>query len=327
MIVSIDSFLEKNKCAITSIEPVSSDWGMRSYVRVTHPQGTRIVMMCKDETTRAQIPPFLKIAHWLREIGISAPEIFDVDEQEGLVLLEDFGTHACHDYDLIGSCLKHVQAHMVPPDLPCFQETPVYKGHRRVVDYFLPSIAHHKNEEGVLEGYLAHWAKIEQQLPIPQLGFIHIDCHPANFMLLKGREGIQQCGFLDFQDGCLGPIAYDYTNLLRDIRRDVSQEVQARLLTQATQEMNAEQKENFEMWYRFLSVQFHCRIAGQVIKLSLNNGRDDLLEFLPRVTGYLKEELQDDLFTDLNQFFTAQGLDWSTENLKIDPEFIAPTAF
>lgn len=323
----VTPFLSKVQCDSARIDVVASDWGNRAYFRVWQGQNPKILMVCKDNLTRSKIPEFIKISDWLRSVGLSAPEIYETDVVAGLVLLEDFGTTICEDYDLMGQCLKGFQGCDLPNFLPSFQQGTVYKAHRRVVDWFVPSMLHRKNAEGVVETYLDVWGNLEARLPKPDLGFVHVDFHPANFMILPDQGGVKQCGILDFQDGCVGPIAYDYTNLLKDIRRDVPDEIVTRVLQGATVEMNAVQKENFEVWYKFLCAQFHLRIAGQVIKLSLDGGRDDLLKFLPRVVGYLQEELQDDLFSELRLFFINLGLDWDMEKLMIEPEFIASNAF
>lgn len=323
-------FLEQYGCDPSRIGSVSGDWGNRSYFRVYKRDDDMpcILMVCAKEETGADMFDFLKIGQWIRhDANLSAPKIYGIDEAQGFVLLEDFGSDYCNDYGLMSECIARLQ---VPPPfdgLVQFQESPVYKGHQCVIDWFVPCQLGQKNTKDMVQKYLSLWHDIEVSLPPAKVAFVHMDFHPGNFMDVAGREGVLRCGILDFQDACVGPIAYDYTNLLKDIRRDVPQDVIDGVLSKATEGMSCADKENFMVWYKFLCVQFHFRLVGQILKLSIRNGRDDLMVYLPRVVGYIEEELQDPMFVAMLNFFQDLRVEWSAENLTIDQSLIADDAF
>lgn len=324
-------FLEKNNCDPDTIESFPGDWGNRSYLRVMQGNTPRIIMVCKLEDTGTGLDEFKEIGEWLLENGLSAPKIYNIengsDGNPTLVLLEDFGNTYCSDYKLMSQCIAAMQNISPLQTLPNFQDSPVYEGHRRVMDWYVPCYLKAKNDEDIVAHYLKIWNEIESSLPAPQLAFAHMDFHPANFMHLPEREGVKQCGILDFQDGCIAPIAYDYTNLLKDIRKDVPQDIIDETLADATHHMSETQKDSFIKWYKFLCLQFHFRLVGQVIKLSLVSNRHDLMVYQPRITRYIRDELNDPLFKDLKDFFDGLNVKWTAEDLDIDMKYIARDAF
>ena len=323
----ITRFLQTVSCTPSRIERTSADWGNRSYLRLWEGDTSKILMICKTEDTGADLEDFVGIDQWIRSIGLNAPELYHIDHEKGLILLEDYGDEYCEDYTLLSDCIHALQQAPAPTNLQQFLDSPVYIAHRRVIDWFVPCRLGKKNDPDHVEQYLTIWKNIESTLPTPQTAFAHMDFHPANFMNVIQEDGLKRCGILDFQDACIGPIAYDYTNLLKDIRKDVPQKIIDQILEKATQGMSSEDTQNFMAWYKFLCVQFHFRIAGQVIKLSLVNGRDDLMVYLPRVMRYIQEELNDPMFTELKEFFDALNLDWNAEDLMIKNELIAPNAY
>ena len=52
---------------------------------------------------------------------------------------------------------------------------------------------------------------LDSAIEQPQM-FVHRDFHSRNLMMLDDGE----LGILDFQDGVVGPVTYDWVSLLRD---------------------------------------------------------------------------------------------------------------
>jgi hypothetical protein len=79
-----------------------------------------------------------------------------------------------------------------------------------------------------------------------------------------------------------------------------------------------------------LAAQFHCRVAGQFIKLALTENKTEYLEHLPRLAEYLKEEMKDPLLAPLSRWFAEQNITFE-KPLYIDIEqsrdYIAEDAF
>ena len=117
------------------------------------------------------------------------------------------------------------------------------------------------------------------------------DYHVDNLMVLPGREGIQGCGILDFQDAVVGPITYDLVSLLEDARRDVPprlvEEMQARYLA-AFPELD---RSAFRSTYSILGAQRNAKIIGIFTRLSRRDGKHRYLRHIPRVWRLLEGDL------------------------------------
>jgi len=303
-------FLTQEGWAIAA--PLGQDSSLRRYFRVAKGKAHAVLMEAVPDDsplamTGHKMGDFIRIANWLRSVGLSAPEIYAQDLAGGYMILEDFGglsfKQALDDgqerlYDCAADVLDHLAAQQNLPDLPQYYESHVHARHRYVMDYY----ARPKNVEEAVTRYLAAWQTIEASLsPCPQ-GFLHIDFHAENLMVLEGRTGLQKCGLLDFQGAMIGPVPYDLVNLLEDARRDVPDDIRAKIL--------ARYDKTFQNWYRVLGTQFHCRVIGQFIKLA-EEGKPQYLAHIPRLEEYIKTALRDPLLLPLKTFFEEWGVDFS----------------
>ncbi len=304
-------FLRDQSCKNPKV--IAEDGSNRRYYRVERDQQGKqgehaiLMEMTGDIANNDDMANFIRIGEWLRSIGLSAPEIYAVNAEEGLALIEDFGVQSfkdAPDYDLATDVLSHLRAQNCPLDLPHYATSQIQEGHKRVIDWYAPIALGRKRSDEDLSGYQKAWAEIENQLPTPQRGFVHADFHCENLMLLEGHDGLKRCGILDFQGAMAGSPLYDLGNLLEDARIDVAEDVRAHHLAKLSEEDRA--------WYRVLTTQFHCRIAGQFIKMACA-GKPQYLQYLPRVEGYLRAAIQNDpLLSPLKDYFAQIGLDFSS---------------
>ncbi|MCF8495415.1 MAG: phosphotransferase [Alphaproteobacteria bacterium] len=294
------------------VGPVGEDMASRRYVRVQKQGRTAVLMENYGETPGHSPADFIRIGNWLRSVGVRAPEIYEVNEGAGLILLEDFGDLSFKKalnqgadpkklYLKAVEILTRLQKQNCPLDLPLYHESHVHKRHRRVIDWYLPATRQHQNSDGVAEAYLAAWNDIEKNLPASPHGFLHIDYHAENLMCLPDGE----IGVLDFQGAMRGPVAYDLGNLLEDPRCEIPPALRAELLE--------DKDESFKAHYRVLTTQFHCRVIGQFIQLAVRQDKPRYLAFVPVTARYLHEALKDPLLSPLRRFFDDLSLDFSAQ--------------
>src|SRR5688572_4620592 len=229
-----DAFLAASGWDGAEIAPLTGDASFRRYFRVTGSRGSAMLM---DAPPPHEDPrPFLRAAKWLDENGMRAPRILAEDEVRGLVLLEDFGDVRMREYldawpaDEEGVYEHAVAAlarlHKLPPGpFTAYGLTEYQREARLLVDWWAP--AHGLNVDAT--GWEAAW----QEVLAPLLGrqrpgvTVMRDYHAENIMLLGGLD---QQGLLDFQDALVGHRTYDLVSLLQDARRDVSEELEARMI-------------------------------------------------------------------------------------------------
>ncbi len=289
----------------TLMKPLKQDASTRRYDRVQKGDHTAILM--HETPNNPDMASFIEISGWLRDIGLKVPEIYETALEEGFMLLEDLGDMSFKDtgdqsnlYPLAADVLNHISTQNCPLTLPNYYESAIHKGHRRVIDWYVPLVRGIKNEDGLAEEYESVWKTIEANLPSCPQGFIHVDYHAENLMWLAHESGLKRCGILDFQSAMIGPKPYDLANLLEDARTDVPPDVQAQIL--------ARYDEAFRAHYRVLATQFHCRVIGQFIKMALLNDNPNYLQYIPRLEGYMRAALSHPNLKPLKSFFEEHRL-------------------
>ncbi|MCD8563076.1 MAG: phosphotransferase, partial [Alphaproteobacteria bacterium] len=192
-----------------------------------------------------------------------------------------------------------------------FWDSPMRRARRRLTDWYIPTLRKTTNPEGLRESFLTVWDEIENSLPAPAEGFLHIDFHVENLMLLPNGE----IGVIDFQEALRGPFAYDLGNLLEDMRADVPQDIQTELLQG--------KDESFMGWYRALTTQFHMRLLGQCIRWAVRENKPQYMQFMPHLEHYVTKALADPLLAPLKRWCAQEGLDF-TSLKDFNPEEIRP---
>lgn len=320
------------------ISTVGQDSSVRRYFRLRKGDQTAILMETVPDgsphaTPGHSVSAFIEIANWLNSIGANAPEIYEMNQERGLLILEDFGgicfkyavasgENAQNLYYIASKTLDHIASKNCDLDLPDYYESHVHKRHRRIVDWYLPIARGLKNDDGFVEQYKNIWSEIEASLPECPKGFIHVDYHAENLMWLPNEMGIAKCGILDFQGAMIGPTPYDLANLLEDARADVPQEIKEAILST--------KDDTFRAWYRILATQFHCRVIGQFIKMAVIDDNPQYLPHIPRLEKYLRDGLNDPLLAPLKSFFASKEVDFSgigTDELGSAANLINPDAF
>lgn len=311
-------FLEQHGWRID--KPVGKDSSIRRYFRVSKGTQSAILMETVPDDSPHATPghalgDFIRISEWLRSVGVRAPEIYEINLEHGYVLLEDFGDACLRDtletdpsqeaalYNNAADILHHIADQDCPLDLPDYYESHVHRRHRRVVDWYMPMTRGCANEDGLVDEYKAVWEKIEKSVPPCPQGFVHVDFHAQNLMVMNNEKGLSALGVLDFQGAMIGPSVYDFTNLLEDARRVVSPDVKAQILN----EMDPVQ----QAWFRIMATQFHCRVIGQFIKQATLDDNETYLKHVPRLQTYLHNAVKEPVLAPLKAFFDDCDVDFS----------------
>ncbi len=307
---------------LSNLTQIAGDASSRVYYRAQYKGQSVIVMDCE---AGAQLSSFINIGVWLNGVGLNAPEVLGVDKERGFLLLEDFGdisfkraieqgTPRQKLYALGVDILLHLKTQdCAPLDLPNYRDSRVYGARGRVVDTYLPEVLGITVDEAMIAEYLDIWARIETRLAPCPMGFTHIDYHVENLMWRGGAAGLSRAGIIDYQGAVYGPLPYDLTNLLEDARIDVPDDLRECMLDRYCAGMSTEERVNFMAWYQVLAMQFHGRLLGQFIDLAKNDGKEQYLEYLPRVLGNFRRSLKQPLLSEVNDWFIAQGVDFNIE--------------
>ena len=290
-------FLDRAGWGGAEILPLAGDASFRRYFRVAGRQGTAVLMDAPPphEDTR----PFLAVADHLHRLGFAAPRVLARDVDAGLVLLEDFGDDRMREaldvdpgredaiytqaIDLIRDLHRHPAGDLPPYDMAVYQrEAGLFP------EWYMPAVG-----LDPAPGYAAAWEEALAPIAHDQSTTVLRDYHAENIMLL--RDG--SLGLLDFQDALAGHPAYDLVSLLQDARRDVSPELEARMLAYYGPVDHAA--------YALLGAQRNAKILGIFTRLWKRDGKPRYLAFQPRMWTYMERDLAHPALAPVKAWFDA----------------------
>lgn len=299
-------FLQSCGWASAEMSLLAADASFRRYFRIMQ-DGKQAVLM-DAPPQKEDAAAYLHVARQLANLGLSAPRILAQDLAQGFLLLEDFGdrtfTRALAEganeqtlYDLAVDTL--IALHKRWRDVGDTRGLSPYDTDRLLdeaalfVDWYLPAVGQ-ALPAAARADYLAVWRDlldpVVNEVSLPSVLVLR-DYHVDNLMILPQRDGIAACGLLDFQDALLGAPAYDLVSLLRDARRDVPDELQARELERYLGAFPDWSPEAFQRAYWTLGAQRNTKIIGIFTRLARRDGKPRYLDHIPRLWRLFGEEL------------------------------------
>ena len=318
-------FLHQHGWGDAQLSPVAGDASFRRYFRVR--EGDRRAILMDAPPPHEDSRPFIHIAEYLKNSGFAAPEIFARDLESGLVLLEDFGDQRMRE---------HLDYHPEDEDAIYRQAVDLLRDLHKVP---AASIAPYDEAQYLREAHLlTEWYCPAQQLDVDAKSFDAIwrtllepviaaqhppvtvmrDYHAENIMLLENGG----FGLLDFQDALVGHPGYDLVSMLQDARRDVSDDVEEKMLAYYLSGHSQKEAEEFRSQYAILGAQRNTKIIGIFTRLSVRDGKQRYLDFMPRMWRLLEKDLQHPALAPMAHWFDEN----IPENVRHRPIPMAKTA-
>jgi tRNA threonylcarbamoyl adenosine modification protein YjeE len=350
----IRRFLDGTNFAEAERRRIQGDASTRTYERLTLGEHSAIMMNAprrpdgppvRDGKPYSQIAhlaedviPFVAIANGLRQLGYSAPQIYEAELADGLLLIEDLQsdpvvsgqppTPIMERYAAAVDVLITLHDQKVPAGvriapnvahrLPVYDEDAMLIEVELLLDWYLP---HHRMTvtEEMREVYIGLWHEALQVAIQSKPTWVMRDFHSPNLIWLPERKGIARVGLLDFQDALLGPAAYDLASLLQDARVDVPELMEVELLGNYVKQRSAVDPDfepaAFIRVYAIMAAQRASKILGIFARLNKRDGKPQYLRHIPRVWAYLQRSLAHPSLEALK--------DWYTENVPV-PEAPPP---
>jgi aminoglycoside/choline kinase family phosphotransferase len=300
-------FLYATKWEATSVELLTGDASLRRYFRLRKGDETAILM---DASRVLEIvAPFIQINLHLQKLGFSAPDILARDDENGFLLLEDFGDESFSyllennfDAEKLFSLATDVliALHKKPDAVP--NDLRIYSPKKMLADVEL-FLERHPVSENAKAEFRTVWLEalpLAHQVPVTLL---LRDYHIANLMLLSKREGIRRTGLLDFQDAYCGPVTYDLISLLEDARRDLPPGLKEKMLAHYISHFPNLDRKAFETSLAILAALRHTRVLAVFEKLSREGKPDYKKLHSPRVERLLQEAIRHPTLTGVKQWF------------------------
>ena len=214
---------------VTSLTPLAGDASTRAYVRLTHSGGASLssIGMIMPEPFTEETLPFIDVQRHFTEIDVRVPEIFGVDEEAGVILLEDCGDESLEDVwrgdgweearPHYAAALEMMAAMQDAPTAPTSGQLALT---RRFDAEFFTNELHHtrkyafehllgmETDERALDAAFRELCKEICRIPFR---LTHRDYHSRNLMVSN-----DEVFAIDFQDARMGPATYDLASLAFD---------------------------------------------------------------------------------------------------------------
>lgn len=297
----IIAFLAATPWAGAGRAPLAGDASPRRYERLRDPEsGATAVLMDAPPGPGQDVRPFERLAHHLRDMGLSAPEILASDAEAGLLLIEDLGdalfirrTAEAPEqeetlYRAAADVLVELQRHPAPAlETPTPQQLAVMTG--LAFTHYAAAITG-SCDDMVMERFQSRFADILGEVLSVAPVLALRDYHAENLLWLEQRAGTARVGLLDFQDAILTHPAYDLVSLLQDARRDVSPAIEQATIAHYTARTGSD-PQRLATACAVLGVQRNLRILGVFARLARERGKPRYLDLLPRVWKHLARGL------------------------------------
>ncbi len=300
--VLAEALIAQTPWANATRAPLAGDASNRRYERLTDPATGRTAVLMDAPPDRGEdVEPFVRIANHLRAVGLSAPEIYAEDNQNGFLVLEDLGddlfsrvltkdpSQERRLYEAATDVLLHLHEAPILP-LPSYDPTLMTE---------LAALAFTKYAQAVLgdhdadarERFELRFADILLQETSGTKVVVQRDYHAENLIWLPEREGVQRVGLLDFQLAMLGHPAYDLVSLLQDVRRTVPPGIEMQMVNRYIAASGMDDHD-FRTAYSVLGAQRNLRILGVFARLATDYGKPHYVDLIPATWAHLMRDLE-----------------------------------
>ena len=305
-------YLEKQKISTKNLIAIKSDASFRKYYRLEN----NILAMDAAPEKGESVSKFSEIARILHSFGLSAPKIIDVNNNEGFILLEDFGDKVFSKHMnkenkknlykkaidvLIDIKIKSHQNKSYLSKLKTYNFEELYRESILFIEWFIEKklgmqISNKKRDE-FYQILQQAFLNIKSQNDTLVLRDYHVD----NLILKDHKEPLKQVGLIDFQDALLGSSFYDLASLLEDVRMPLNKNEKEELIKYYIKMTN----ENYDMVLReinFFSLQRNLKILGIFSRLSIRDRKERYLKYFPATFNFIKSNLKSSLFFDMKKW-------------------------
>ena len=302
-------YLENQEISSKNLVAIKSDASFRKYYRLEN----NILVMDAAPEKGESVSKFSEIARILHTFNLSAPKILDVNNEEGFILLEDFGDKIFSKYInkkdlykkaidvLIDIKIKSHQNKSSLSKLTKYNFEELYRESILFIEWFIEKklgmqISNKKRDE--FYQILQHaFFNIKSQNDTLVLRDYHVD----NLILKDHKEPLKQVGLIDFQDALLGSSFYDLASLLEDVRMPLNGNEKEELIRYYINITN-ESYEKVREEINFFSLQRNLKILGIFNRLLIRDGKARYLEYLPATFNFIKSNLKSSLFFDMKKW-------------------------
>lgn len=272
---------------------LTGDASFRKYFRVETQDSmsgiSKTYILMDAPPDKEPIAPFIASTQILKQKSISVPTIHHQDQNNGLLLLDDFGDktllttlnsqNAENYYSKAIRVICDIQKLPAQPQLPIFNTSELSREFNLFEEWFLLKLA----KQSQIDLQPEYDYLIEKCLEQPYT-VTHRDFHSRNIMILDGGA----LGILDHQDLMMGPITYDLVSLIKDCYIDWPKE-QLNHWFRLFCDLTSLAADKYFPYFELIGLQRHMKALGIFARQSLLYNNDAYLQYIPRVLKYIHD--------------------------------------
>jgi tRNA threonylcarbamoyl adenosine modification protein YjeE len=346
-VMAIRAFLDVHGHGGVARRFLTGDSSFRAYERIRTADGRSLVLMDSPEQSNGppirdgkpysqlvhlaeNVRPFIAVDRYLRDIGLSAPEIFAADVDQGILLIEDLGSAGVLDaqgqpiaerYEEAVRCLADFHRRQPPDRLPVpgsadhivprFERDTLKFECEVLLDWHVAWRRGEPPSETERRTYLDIWDHLIDELQGVETQLVLRDYHSPNLLWLAERRGFERIGIIDFQDAIIGPSSYDVVSITQDARVTVPRALKDRLVDIYMDKRAAEgdfDRESFLKSYAIMSAQRACRLNGLWVRLKQRDNMPGYMRHMPRTLWHLAMAFEHPVIAPLRDWCAAAGI-------------------
>jgi N-acetylmuramate 1-kinase len=263
------------------------------------------------------ISSVIKVNDQLLSLGYSAPKIEARDQINGLAIIEHLGGKVFGrmmvDGDNMAEPMReavNVLANMAektwPSTIPSYDYDAQLIEVDLLVSWFWPYANGTQPDPKLHQSFADIWGRLLPHAQQEKPHWVMRDYHSPNLIWIAEREGLNRVGLIDTQDAVLGHEAYDLVSMLQDARVDIDFN-RADQLYSYYEALRVAQGSfdaiKFKTAYAILGAQRATKILGIFARLAKRDGKPVYLRHMPRVSRYLKRNLEHPALIDLKHWY------------------------
>ena len=285
--------------------PLAGDASFRRYYRLCG-RGRRAVLM-DAPPPQENVAPYITVSGLLRELGLSAPEIFAEDRMRGFLLIEDFGDdtytrlldRGADEGELYALAvdtlvelqraveIRRVRGLPVPP----YDAARLLAEAALLVDWYMPAALGALLSQDAREEYFDIWRSILPQAALLGGTLVLRDYHVDNLMVLRGRSGCGAAVCSISRTLCRGRPAMISYRCSRTPAAMSEPSCGAPMTERYLAAFPRLDRAAFLRSAAILAAQRNCKILGIFTRLWKRDGKPGYLAHIPRVWRLLEQDL------------------------------------
>ena len=271
------------------LEKIEDGLSNKLIYRITEKENTKIIIDFSRD--KQEFKNFLTVYEILQKINISIPKIYEVNQKQYKIYMQDFGKNRFNKiynkdnlYKLLKLAVENIIVIQNESNLNNLKNLKEYTFEdlkielKEFVTYYIPN---NKSLNFPTSKFYESWKSIFYSQNYNMKNFVHKDFEFVNLFFLENCESHLQCGIIDFQSAFKGFIGWDLISLLENPRINFTRDYNYKLIEYFYN--NTSIIENFNTFleqYYVLSLARQTRLLGRWRKLLNINNDNQYLDYL-----------------------------------------------